>query len=79
MEGKDILNWNILLSVIFASGLVGMGGKLLFIIYQSEILGYAHYFPAFPNVLDSLFIFFASIYFLWGKIKGIRKSNETHK
>jgi len=75
-ETKDILNWNILLSVIFSLGTVGIAFKFLWIFYQSGVQGYAIHFPWFPNFLDSTFLSIGAIYFLWGKLKGIRRSNE---
>lgn len=81
MEIKQILNWDFLLSVIFASGSIGIALKFIATIIQCNLMGVQRYvyFPIFPNFLDSTFIVLASIYFLWGKLRGIRKSNELHK
>lgn len=65
---RKILNWNTVLSVIFAAGLIGMGGKILTFCYQSSI-GYVHYFPWFPNILDSIFIFLAATYLCYRSLK----------
>lgn len=73
---RDILNWNIALSVVFSLGTVGIALKFLWIFYQSGVLGYSINFPWFPNYLDSTFLSIGSIYFLWGKLKEIRRSNE---
>jgi len=81
LETKQIWNWNFLLSVIFATGSVGIALKFITTIIQCNLLGVQRfvYFPVFPNVLDSTFICLGSIYFLWDKIKGIKKSNVAEE
>lgn len=78
LKTKNILNWNFLLSVIFATGTIGIALKFITTIIQCNLLGVQQYvyFPIFPNVLDSTFLSLGAIYFLWGKLKGIRNSNE---
>ena len=72
-ETKQILNWNIALSVIFSLGSIGIALKFLWIFYQSGVQGYAIHFPWFPNFLDSTFLSIGAVYFLWGKLKEIKK------
>lgn len=76
-ETKQILNWNIFLSVVFSIGTVFIALKFITTIIQCNLMGVQRYvyFPIFPNVLDSTFLSLGAIYFLWGKIKDIRKLN----
>lgn len=79
LEAKQILNRDSLLSVIFATGTIGIALKFITTIIQCNLMGVERYvhFPVFPNVLDSTFLSIGALYFLWGKLKGLRKSNES--